>query len=99
MPSDGGSIPPTSTNHKGLDSLQALFLGKLFGGRKATGADKSRRLVHPKTDVFDEAPSVLDFPKPGDLRLWVLSFCLRTIVCCCRRVAIWIHRLRAVPRR
>jgi 5-methylcytosine-specific restriction enzyme subunit McrC len=34
-------------------------------------------LVYPKTDSFDKPLPAFRFPKPGDLRLWVLPFCLK----------------------
>lgn len=34
-------------------------------------------LIYPRTDAFDEALPVFDFPKSKGLRLWVLPFCLR----------------------
>jgi 5-methylcytosine-specific restriction enzyme subunit McrC len=33
-------------------------------------------LIYPRTDAFDEALPVFDFPKSSGLRLWVLPFCL-----------------------
>lgn len=34
-------------------------------------------LIYPRTDAFDQALSVFEFPKTEGLRLWVLPFCLR----------------------
>jgi len=34
-------------------------------------------LIYPKTNVFNKALPVFDFPKSSGLRLWVLPFCLR----------------------
>jgi len=34
-------------------------------------------LIYPKTDNFDKALPVFEFPKSSGLRLWVLPFCLR----------------------
>lgn len=34
-------------------------------------------LIFPRTDAFDRALPVFDFPKSMGLRLWVLPFCLR----------------------
>ena len=34
-------------------------------------------LIYPKTDVFDKALPVFEFPKSSGLRLWVLPFCLK----------------------
>lgn len=34
-------------------------------------------LIYPKTDTFNEALPVFEFPKSSGLRLWVLPFCLR----------------------
>lgn len=34
-------------------------------------------LIFPRTDSFEEALPVFDFPKSNGLRLWVLPFCLR----------------------
>ena len=34
-------------------------------------------LIYPKTDTFNQALSVFEFPKSSGLRLWVLPFCLR----------------------
>lgn len=33
-------------------------------------------LIYPRTDVFEQALPVFDFPKTPGLRLWVLPFCL-----------------------
>jgi len=33
-------------------------------------------LIYPKTETFSHALPVFDFPKPRELRLWVLPFCL-----------------------
>jgi 5-methylcytosine-specific restriction enzyme subunit McrC len=33
-------------------------------------------LIYPRTDAFEEALPVFDFPKSRGLRLWVLPFCL-----------------------
>ena len=33
-------------------------------------------LIYPRTDAFDAALPVFDFPKSSGLRLWVLPFCL-----------------------
>ena len=33
-------------------------------------------LIYPKTDAFDQALPVFEFPKSSELRLWVLPFCL-----------------------
>ena len=35
-------------------------------------------LIYPKTDAFDEALPVFEFPKSSGLRLWVLPFCLQS---------------------
>jgi 5-methylcytosine-specific restriction enzyme subunit McrC len=34
-------------------------------------------LIYPRTDAFDRAQPVFEFPKSKGLRLWVLPFCLR----------------------
>ncbi len=34
-------------------------------------------LIYPKTDAFDKALPVFEFPKSSGMRLWVLPFCLR----------------------
>lgn len=34
-------------------------------------------LIYPKTDAFDKALPVFEFPKSSGLRLWVLPFCLQ----------------------
>lgn len=34
-------------------------------------------LIYPKTDSFDKALPVFEFPKSSGLRLWVLPFCLK----------------------
>jgi 5-methylcytosine-specific restriction enzyme subunit McrC len=34
-------------------------------------------LIYPKTDTFNNALPVFEFPKSSGLRLWVLPFCLR----------------------
>lgn len=35
-------------------------------------------LIYPKTDAFDAALPVFEFPKSSGLRLWVLPFCLQS---------------------
>jgi 5-methylcytosine-specific restriction enzyme subunit McrC len=35
-------------------------------------------LIYPRTDVFQRALPVFEFPKTSGLRLWVLPFCLKT---------------------
>jgi 5-methylcytosine-specific restriction enzyme subunit McrC len=48
-------------------------------------------LIYPKTDAFDEALAVFEFPKSPGLRLWVLPFCLRDkklLLPACRSLAI-----------
>ena len=34
-------------------------------------------LIYPRTDAFDQALPVFEFPKSSGLRLWVLPFCLQ----------------------
>jgi 5-methylcytosine-specific restriction enzyme subunit McrC len=34
-------------------------------------------LIYPKTDVFNQALPVFEFPKSSGLKLWVLPFCLK----------------------
>jgi 5-methylcytosine-specific restriction enzyme subunit McrC len=34
-------------------------------------------LIYPRTEVFDQALPVFEFPKTDGVRLWVLPFCLR----------------------
>lgn len=34
-------------------------------------------LIYPRTDGFSGPLPVFDFPKPGEMRLWVLPFCLK----------------------
>lgn len=34
-------------------------------------------LIYPRTEVFDQALPVFEFPKTESVRLWVLPFCLR----------------------
>ena len=54
MPSDGGSTPPTSTNQKGLDSLQALFLSLndwlVRHARQAQGSGSAKTFVVSEKD-------------------------------------------------
>jgi 5-methylcytosine-specific restriction enzyme subunit McrC len=33
-------------------------------------------LIYPKTEQFQEALPIFEFPKPQKLRVWVLPFCL-----------------------
>ncbi|MCF8162360.1 MAG: McrC family protein [Polynucleobacter sp.] len=54
-------------------------------------------LIYPRTDAFDEALPVFDFPKSSGLRLWVLPYCLkeRTLILPpCGSLNAWFCRTR-----
>lgn len=54
-------------------------------------------LIYPRTDAFDEALPVFDFPKSSGLRLWVLPYCLkeRTLILPpCGSLNTWFCRTR-----
>ncbi len=54
-------------------------------------------LIYPRTDAFDEALPVFDFPKSSGLRLWVLPYCLRErtlILPPCGSLNAWFCRTR-----
>ncbi len=54
-------------------------------------------LIYPRTDAFDEALPVFDFPKSSGLRLWVLPYCLRErtlILPPCGSLNAWFCRSR-----
>lgn len=46
-------------------------------GQSYVDGDGDVVLIYPKTDVFNQALPVFEFPKSNGLRLWVLPFCFR----------------------
>lgn len=65
----------TSSDKYGLDQgdfyqLHAYGLNYLNGNGDVV-------LIYPKTDAFNKALPVFEFPKSTGLRLWVLPFCLK----------------------
>lgn len=57
-------------------------------------------LIYPRTDAFDRALAVFDFPKSKGLRLWVLPFCLRErvlVLPTCGSLDVWFSAERRVP--
>lgn len=61
-------------------------------------------LIYPRTDAFDQALPVFDFPKSKGLRLWVLPFCLRErvlVLPTCGSLDAWFsaeHRVLTIAR-
>lgn len=57
-------------------------------------------LIYPRTDAFDRALAVFDFPKSKGLRLWVLPFCLRErvlVLPTCGSLDVWFSAGRGKP--
>ena len=71
--------PDKVKNHRerwaGLNFAQIANDVELSGGVE-TISEETIKLIYPRTDAFDEALPVFDFPKSSGLRLWVLPFCL-----------------------
>lgn len=65
----------TGTDKYGLD--QGDFYQLHAYGQNYLDGQGDVVLIYPRTDAFDQALSVFEFPKSEDLRLWVLPFCLR----------------------
>lgn len=61
---------------------QADFYQLYAYGQRYLNGEGDMVLIYPGTDEFKKALPVFEFPKPGNLRLWVLPFCLleRTLV-------------------
>lgn len=56
---------------------QADFYQLYAYGQRYLNGEGDMVLIYPGTDEFKKALPVFEFPKPGNLRLWVLPFCLR----------------------
>lgn len=57
-------------------------------------------LIFPRTDAFDRALPVFDFPKSKGLRLWVLPFCLRQrvlVLPTCGSLDVWFSAGQGKP--
>jgi 5-methylcytosine-specific restriction enzyme subunit McrC len=65
----------TGTDKYGLD--QGDFYQLHAYGQSYLDGHGDVVLIYPRTDAFDQALSVFEFPKTEGLRLWVLPFCLR----------------------
>lgn len=65
----------TGSNKYGLD--QGDFYQLHAYGQNYLDGDGDVVLIYPKTDAFNKALPVFEFPKSAGLRLWVLPFCLR----------------------
>ena len=70
---DGGKR--NGTEKYGLD--QGDFYQLLTYGQSYLDGRGDVVLIYPKTDAFDQALPVFEFPKSKGLRMWVLPFCLR----------------------
>jgi 5-methylcytosine-specific restriction enzyme subunit McrC len=70
----------TSSDKYGLD--QGDFYQLHAYGQNYLDGQGDVVLIYPKTDSFNKALPVFEFPKSPGLQLWVLPFCL------CRRVLI-----------
>ena len=46
-------------------------------GQNYLDGDGAVVLIYPRTDAFNKALPVFEFPKAPGLRLWVLPFCLK----------------------
>lgn len=56
---------------------QADFYQLYAYGQRYLNGEGDMVLIYPGTDEFKKALPVFEFPKPGNLGLWVLPFCLR----------------------
>lgn len=65
----------TRTDKYGLD--QGDFYQLDAYGQSYLDGQGDVVLIYPRTEAFDQALPVFDFPKSKGLRLWVLPFCLR----------------------
>lgn len=66
---------PTGADKYGLD--QGDFYQLHAYGQSYLDGQGDVVLIYPRTDAFQQALPVFDFPKSKGLRLWVLPFCLR----------------------
>lgn len=64
----------TGANKYGLD--QGDFYQLHAYGQNYLGGQGDAVLIYPKTEAFNEALPMFDFPRSKGLRLWVLPFCL-----------------------
>lgn len=65
----------TGTKKYGLD--QRDFYQMHAYGQSYLNGQGDVVLIYPKTDTLNRALPVFDFPKNGELHLWVLPFCLQ----------------------
>lgn len=65
----------TSSDKYGLDQGDVYQLHAY--GQNYLDGDGDVVLIYPKTDAFNKALPVFEFPKSSGLRLWVLPFCLK----------------------
>lgn len=65
----------TSSEKYGLD--QGDFYQLHAYGQNYLDGDGAVVLIYPRTDAFNKALPVFEFPKAPGLRLWVLPFCLK----------------------
>ena len=65
----------SGTEKYGLD--QGDFYQLLAYGQSYLDGRGDVVLIYPRSDVFDKALPVFEFPKTEAVRLWVLPFCLR----------------------
>ena len=65
----------TGTDKYGLD--QGDFYQLHAYGQSYLDGQGDVVLIYPRTDTFDQALPVFEFPKSDGLRLWALPFCLR----------------------
>jgi len=65
----------TGTDKYGLS--QSDFYQLYAYGQSYIDGNGDVVLIYPKTDTFNQALPVFEFPKSNGLRLWVLPFCLR----------------------
>ena len=68
------SLQATGSDKYGLD--QDDFYQLHAYGQNYLDGDGDVVLIYPKTDAFNKALPVFEFPKASGLRLWVLPFCL-----------------------
>ena len=65
----------TSSEKYGLD--QGDFYQLHAYGQNYLDGDGAVVLIYPRTDAFNKALPVVEFPKAPGLRLWVVPFCLK----------------------
>lgn len=88
----------TGADKYGLD--QGDFYQLHAYGRSYLDGQGDVVLIYPRTDAFDLALPVFEFPKSKGLRLWVLPFCLRErvlVLPTCGSLDVWFSAERRVP--